>query len=483
MASYRKRGKTWYYRFVDADGVKRECKGCTDRRATEAIAAAEAQAAKVRSGYIDPKAPRYLAHEACALAEHLEAFRAMLAAKGGTARHTKVTVGRAGRVLELAKARRISDLSLSRATAALAQLRSEDLSQETVNHHIRAVKAFSRWLWKDGRAREHNLAHLATSNPEADRRRRRRALTREEATRLVCAAEAGPVVGGMAGPDRAILYALALGTGFRAEELATLTPDRFDLDSIPPTATVDACYAKNGREAVQPLPRSLVARLAPWLASKPVGRPVFAGMTKRTAEMLRTDLEAADIPYETASGVVDFHALRGTYISHLVSSGASVKTCQTLARHSTPSLTIGIYAKASLHDIAGAVEALPDLTDRTRGKPERSVATGTHGRPISQVFAHHLPTEGDGVGRDGSDSDATTPRAAIALGIAPEPGITGPDGPGRSGSDCRRWESNPHGGSPPEDFKSPASAVPPRRRAGGEGRLQRRGWDSNPRKV
>jgi hypothetical protein len=27
----------------------------------------------------------------------------------------------------------------------------------------------------------------------------------------------------------------------------------------------------------------------------------------------------------------------------------------------------------------------------------------------------------------------------------------------------RRWESNPHGGSPPEDFKSSASAFPPRR--------------------
>ena len=60
------------------------------------------------------------------------------------------------------------------------------------------------------------------------------------------------------------------------------------------------------------------------------------------------DLKAAGIAPETDSGIVDFHALRGTYVTHLVASGASVKTCQTLARHSTPSLTIGIYAKASL---------------------------------------------------------------------------------------------------------------------------------------
>ena len=48
MASYRKRGKAWYYRFVDAAGVKREEKGCSDKRATEELARdAESKAAKI----------------------------------------------------------------------------------------------------------------------------------------------------------------------------------------------------------------------------------------------------------------------------------------------------------------------------------------------------------------------------------------------------------------------------------------------------
>ena len=34
---------------------------------------------------------------------------------------------------------------------------------------------------------------------------------------------------------------------------------------------------------------------------------------------------------------------------------------------------------------------------------------------------------------------------------------------GRSDSEYRRWESNPHGRFRPEDFKSSASAIPPRR--------------------
>jgi excisionase family DNA binding protein len=63
---------------------------------------------------------------------------------------------------------------------------------------------------------------------------------------------------------------------------------------------------------------------------------------------------------------------------NLVASGASVKTCQTLARHSTPSLTIGVYAKTSLHDVKGAVEALPDPI-RTDPGAESLRMTGTDG--------------------------------------------------------------------------------------------------------
>jgi integrase len=291
-----------------------------------------------------------------------------------------MTQNRAQKVLALAGARHVSDLSLSKALDALATLRADGLGPETINHHIRAVKAFARWLWKDGRAREHYLAHLATVNPESDRRRRRRALTPVEAGRLVQAAERGPVVMGMTGPDRARCYALALGSGLRASELASLTPERFDVDASPPTVTVHPGYTKNGREAVRPLAPTLAKRLAPWLATLPRTRPVF-NMPDRTAEMLRVDLEAAGIAYETPSGVCDFHSLRGVYISNLVASGASVKTCQVLARHSTPSLTIGIYAKASLHDISSAVDALPDLSPEAPA-PEATAATGTDGRHI-----------------------------------------------------------------------------------------------------
>ncbi len=263
-----------------------------------------------REGVVDPKDEAYRDHEARPLADHVSDFQAALVAKGVTKNHHLVTISRITRILTLAKFKRISDLSLSRTMEAIQSLREEGFNQQTVNHYIRAIKGFSRWLWKDGRTREHALAHLATKNPEADRRRVRRPLTPEECVKLVEATMAGPVVLGMTGPNRVMLYAIAAGTGLRRNELRTLTPERFDLVANSPTVTVRAGYAKNRREAVQPLPRALADRLAPWIASKPPGKTVFEGMTKRTADMLAIDLKAAGIEPETDSGVVDFHALR-----------------------------------------------------------------------------------------------------------------------------------------------------------------------------
>ena len=82
-----------------------------------------------------------------------------------------------------------------------------------------------------------------------------------------------------------------------------------------------------------------------------------------------------------------------------MSSGASVKTCQTLARHSTPSLTIGIYAKASLHDISGAVDALPDLTPEAPA-PEALAATGTARPTYRQTLCPSLALFGGRIGAE-----------------------------------------------------------------------------------
>ncbi len=451
MASFRKIGRNWFYRFTDGDGKQRERKGCPDRRETEGMAcSAEAEAAKIRAGFIDPKARAHKLHEARPLAGHLDDYRQAIIAKGGSPAYASVTRNRAGRVLDLAGFRHVSDLRASKALDALAKLRADGLGAETINHHVRAVKGFATWLWREGRARENHLAHLATKSPEADRRHRRRVLSPDEAARLIQAAERGPIIMRMTGPDRARLYSLALGTGFRASELASLTPERFDLAGEPPTATVAACYTKNGREAVQPLPPALAGRLAPWIATLPAGRLIF-DLTPRTAEMMRVDLRAAGIDYETPSGKADFHSLRGAYISNLVRSGASVKTCQVLARHSDPGLTIGIYAKASLHDIKGAGRG-PSRPDprgpipRSDGRDGYEWIKHTSNRP-----SLYFPYGGDGKGRNLSvTGDYDDVKAVGYEGLSDDPqavGMQGFDATGRVVSDPVVGQSDGPGSS------------------------------------
>jgi hypothetical protein len=281
---------------------------------------------------------------------------------------------------------------------------------------------------------------LTSANPDQDRRHERRALSPEELRRLLNAAQAGPVVCGLNGRDRAALYLVALGTGFRANELRHLTPAAFDLDSDPPTISVKAAYSKHRRDDVQPVRRELAEALCAWLADKPAGQPVFGRFTRNTVDLIRHDLKAAGLPYRDVSDrVADFHSLRHSYVTALAMSNAPVKIVQSLARHSTPTLTLGVYAHVGLFDQSAALDAQPDLSRPERPNPETSAlaATGTDGNlgpavapdaaastspnpetdatesePISKLFAHYLPSGVDGKRRIAMASDGTTASTA-----------------------------------------------------------------------
>jgi integrase len=202
----------------------------------------------------------------------------------------------------------------------------------------------------------------------------------------------------LSGPVRAMSYQVALGTGFRVKELRTLTPASFDLDSDPPAVTVGAAYSKRRRQDLQPIRPDLAELLRPWLAGFPRDAQLFK-LPHNTAKMFRRDLAAARaawiaeartdsereerersdfLQYENAAGeFADVHAQRHTYISGIVAGGASVKTCQELARHSTPVLTIGRYSHARLHDLTGALDSLPDLQPQEPTTAQEARATGT----------------------------------------------------------------------------------------------------------
>ena len=413
MASVRKRGKVWYYRFVDADGIAHERKGCTDKRETESMAAAvESQIARVRCGLSDPKQERLAAAERKPILTHLDEFRDALASKGGDEKHVRQTRLYSARVIGKAAAVSISGLTQSAVMAALAALRSEGLSARTLNAHLTAVKQFSRWLQRDGRCLDNPLAGLSRLPEAADRRYIRRPIEADDARRLIDATRSAGPWRGMSGPDRAMLYLIGAVTGLRRGELASLRPESFQLDENPPTIVCEAAYTKNGRTADQPIPEPVADALRPWLAGKAAGRPVFDALPEKTALMLRHDLEAAGIdPLDPSGRVIGMHSLRHGFITSMAKAGLSLKTMMTLARHSDPKLTMNVYSHLTLHDTAAALDSLPDLigpdTDR-----QSMAATGTDGRHISERFAHPLPIGGDGNRRivsEAGDTNETTP--------------------------------------------------------------------------
>jgi integrase len=75
--------------------------------------------------------------------------------------------------------------------------------------------------------------------------------------------------------------------------------------------------------------------------------------------MLRDDLKSAKIPEETEVGVVDFHALRVTYITNLARSGIHPTTAQIPARHSDIQLTMKVYTKLGRNEVAEVFNAMP----------------------------------------------------------------------------------------------------------------------------
>ena len=61
--------------------------------------------------------------------------------------------------------------------------------------------------------------------------------------------------------------------------------------------------------------------------------------------MVKKDLKAAGIPYQTPEGIADFHAAgRHTHITQLLRNGATLPKAKELARHQDVKMTMRLHA-------------------------------------------------------------------------------------------------------------------------------------------
>ncbi len=389
----------WYTKIKDEFGVWQRVTLCSDKTIAGLMADdLKRKAMKCQAGLADP----YEAHRKRRLSEHLDDFEKSLEHKGNTATHCQQATNRARRIIDDCGFRRMDDLSASRVQRALAELKRAGLSQQTVNFHLQAIKQFCRWLVADRRMGENPLAHLQGGNVKLDVRLERRELADDEIRWFLESARTGSECFGLTGFQRYALYATAMGTGLRASELASLTPESFDFEAL--TVRIAAANEKARRGDVIPLPPDLVELLRPWLKTMPPTKRIWPGkwaQHKHASKFVQHDLKAARdewlseatdpaereardksdfLNYRNHDNQQsDFHSLRHTYLSRLGRSGASPKVMQKLARHSTVELTLGRYTHAGLFDLSSAVNALPPLPVKDAPKTERAVmrATGT----------------------------------------------------------------------------------------------------------
>jgi integrase len=345
MASAFKRGKTWVASYKGEDGLWHSKAAGTDKGAALELARREETIAmRRREGLIDPNEERFAVQAKQGIADHVTDFIADLKAKGRGVKHYALTETRVRRVLTLAKIETLAHLQASRINSALGMLRDglavdserivKAVSKASVLHYTRAVKMFTRWLERDNRCRSDVLKSIKVGTVQkSERVQIRRALSREEFSALVVHVEKAGAVFGMGGGDRSMLYRVAAGTGLRAGELASLTPQSFILTEEECVVCVKAAYSKRKRDDRQPVPADLAEMLKTWLEGKARLKPVFAmPQITHLAEMMRKDLrfararwlrqalsfkerrerrKSAFLCYRDESGaVLEFHALR-----------------------------------------------------------------------------------------------------------------------------------------------------------------------------
>ena len=324
---------------------------------------------------------------------------------------------------------------------ALAAKSAGGAGPQTVNHYVRAVRGFFRWMVRAKRIAANPVDTLSLVNAATDIRRARRELTADELRTLLAATRnSSASFRGLSAEDRYHLYLTAATTGFRVRALANLTPADFALATDPPTVTLPARFNKSRTPKVQPLPVGTASALKEYLEGKPSDRPVWAGTgtwakDKKAAEMLRKDLVAAGIAYAVPGpdGVLyaDFHSLRHTYLTLGGRSGIDLRTLQELAGHSKPELTAR-YSHRRLNDLADAIGKFPNVTSGL--KPCDSVCTQFARTPCPS--GHSPSIAGQKRGCDPLTPETTQPPVSQGVGHDPTPPVIG-------GHQRGRRDSNP----------------------------------------
>ena len=398
-------GKYWIS-FTDHQGIRRRMPALSDRRQSEAL---ERQieslaAARVGGDSATPEQERFIAglpkamvkklvrwdilpgaklEAARPLADQIADYIAAMTAQGRADSHCDNCRRFLERMANECAWTRVTDItpdSIGKWRDNLQQIvkvgkegsvdiKPNPASARTKNAYVKAAKSFVNWMVRQGRMSANPLNNIGNVEERGREVRIRRAFTDDEVSKLL----------GVAG-DYSTVYLLALTTGLRRGELAKLQWADVHLDAIRPFINVRASISKNHSTANMFLRQDVIDAL----------RAISGADTGRVCKMpgrkrFKSHLASAKIPAKDGTGrVVDFHALRYTYITALQRGGVSPRIAMELARHSRMELTMKTYTDATMLATADALDALPAWPARNSEVPSQAIlATGTDLRPLT----------------------------------------------------------------------------------------------------
>ena len=320
-----------------------------------------AQTEREAAGIAPPK--RLVEAAGCELEKHIEEFLADLTAKARNPHYVR-TIGK--RVSLLADECGWSVLRDITPEGFMSwRSRNTHKAAKTLNEFLNAASALLNWLVRFRRIEANPLALVGKVETRGRERRIRRAFSLDEIGRLLT----------VAGPNF-VVYLMAIYTGLRRNELASLVVGDIHLDAYSPFVSVRASTTKNHKSARIELHPCLAEALRPFIPpSAPANQRVFAFIPK--VSKLRADLGRAGIPFTDEMGrIADFHSFRHTFTTLLAQAGVPPQVAKELTRHSDMKMN-GHYTDATKLPLSDAIRSLPRFGDNAHGHSHKT-GLGSH---------------------------------------------------------------------------------------------------------
>lgn len=318
--------------------------------------------------------------------EIVEEWIAEITANGRARQHVVQCRSHVLGILDTAGIVYLKDLTKDKLKLALAELeRERKWSPRTYDSWLVDFKTWVHFCMEKGFLQE-DLVKGLKKKELVERRRTRRALKPVDLIRLLLSAFHSPkTFVGMTGPERALLYIVAVLAGWRWGELRQIQWLEVFLNEEIPYIAPAAAKQKSRRSDVVVLRDDVVELLRGYFAmdTQPAEALIFkmpAG--NEGAEMIAFDLQQtgdnpevaaekkargeeplAAIPALDEHGrIVDFHALRHSLATMLDRAGTPLGVRHQIMRHKADkSLTLGTYTHADFQDQKEALDSLPDL--------------------------------------------------------------------------------------------------------------------------